>query len=119
MWTVFNICSIEMPSTELLCNVLGSNSINSKDSSVLGFYSVLMGKRLLEFWRSSAFIFNVKQSKLFFQYAANYCLLKKKIPEALDCPIMYHFCYIISYSTTLSLSIFFKSGSVFQFWFLL
>jgi len=88
-----------MPLTKLLCNILGSNSVNSEDSSVLGFYSVLMGKQLLgfysvlmgkqllgfysvlmgkqlqEFWRSSVFIFKAKQSKIFFQYASYYCLL--------------------------------------------
>jgi len=64
-----------MPSTKLLCNILVSNSINSEDSSVLGFYSVLMGKQLLEFWRISAFIFKVRQAKIFLYYAANYCLL--------------------------------------------
>jgi len=64
-----------MPLTKLLCNILGSNSVNSEDSSVLGFYSVLMGKQLLEFWRSSVFILKAKQSKIFFQYASNYCLL--------------------------------------------
>ena len=90
-----------MPSTKLLCNILGSNSVNSEDSSVLGFYSLLTGKQLLEFCRSSVFIFKVRQSKIFFQYAANYCLLYKNIPEALDCPILCHFCYIISYSATI------------------
>jgi len=94
---------MEMPSTKLLCSILGSNSVNSEDSSVLGFYSVLMGKQLLEFWRSSFFIFKAKQSKIFFQYASNYCLLlkKKKIPDALDCPILYPWCYIIIYSTSI------------------
>jgi hypothetical protein len=93
MLSVFKM-NIEMPSTKLLCNILGSNSINSEDSSVLEFYSVLTGKQLLELWRSSVFIFKVRQSKIFFQYAANYCLLLKK--KTFQRPWIVQYCIIFA-----------------------